>query len=166
MVRLLPKTRSSLMFLMQNQRPAGKVHTRMWRSKKKDTQVVGWCSDTDAIMGMWILAQLWITWKTRERRHHRKSMVKQRKRKSSYFSCQYSVMNILLVSFNPFFNSSFYSLIFQLDSLKSTPLTDRKAVRSYSKWDDYQVRLMSVISSILGPCQMHVHTCLCVCTRV
>lgn len=56
MIQLLPKTRSSLMFLMQNQRPAGKVHTRMWRSKKKDTQVVGWCSDTDAIIGMWILA--------------------------------------------------------------------------------------------------------------
>lgn len=53
---VLPKTRSSLMFLMQNQRPAGKVQTRMWRSKKKDTQVVGWCSDTEAIMGMWILA--------------------------------------------------------------------------------------------------------------
>lgn len=44
------------MFLMQNQRPAGKVQTRMWRSKKKETQVVGWCSDTEAIMGMWILA--------------------------------------------------------------------------------------------------------------
>lgn len=53
---LLPNTRSSLMFLMQNQRPAGNVHTRMWRSKKKETHVVGWCSDTDAMMGMWILA--------------------------------------------------------------------------------------------------------------
>lgn len=52
----LPNTRSSLMFLMQNQRPAGKVHTRMWRSKKKETQVVGWCSDTEAMMGMWIFA--------------------------------------------------------------------------------------------------------------
>lgn len=47
------------MFLMQNHRPAGKVQTRMWRSKKKDTHVVGWCSDTDAMMGMWILAYLW-----------------------------------------------------------------------------------------------------------
>lgn len=54
--RRSPNTRSSLMFLMQNQSPAGKVHTRMWRSKKKETQVVGWCSDTDAMMGMWILA--------------------------------------------------------------------------------------------------------------
>lgn len=52
----LPKTRSSLMFFMQNQRPAGNVHTRMCRSKKNDTQVVGWCSDTEAMMGMWILA--------------------------------------------------------------------------------------------------------------
>lgn len=56
--RGLPKTRSSLMFLMQNHRPAGKVHTRMCRSKKNDTQVVGWCSDTEAMMGMWILAYL------------------------------------------------------------------------------------------------------------
>lgn len=52
----LPNTRSSLTFLMQNQRPAGNVQTRMWRSKKNETQVVGWCSDTDAMMGMWILA--------------------------------------------------------------------------------------------------------------
>lgn len=30
----------------------------MWRSKKKETQVVGWCSDTEAMMGMWIFAYL------------------------------------------------------------------------------------------------------------
>lgn len=46
------------MLLMQNHRPAGKVQTRMCRSKKKETQVVGWCSDTDAMMGMWIFAYL------------------------------------------------------------------------------------------------------------
>ncbi len=46
------------MFLMQNQRPAGKVQTRMCRSKKKETQVVGWCSDTEAMIGMWIFAYL------------------------------------------------------------------------------------------------------------
>lgn len=50
------KTRSSLMSRMTNQAPAGKVQMRMWRSKKKDTQVVGWCSDTEAMIGMWILA--------------------------------------------------------------------------------------------------------------
>lgn len=55
---ILPKTRSSLMFFMQNQRPAGNVQTRMCRSKKNETQVVGWCSDTDAMIGMWILAYL------------------------------------------------------------------------------------------------------------
>lgn len=55
---LLPNTLSSLIFLMQNHRPAGKVHTRICRSKKKDTQVVGWCSDTDAIIGMCIFAYL------------------------------------------------------------------------------------------------------------
>lgn len=54
--KFLPNTRSSLMFLIQNQRPAGNVQTRMWRSKKKDTHVVGWCSDTDAMMGIWIFA--------------------------------------------------------------------------------------------------------------
>jgi len=41
---------------MTNQRPAGKTQMRMCRSKKKETQVVGWCSDTDAMIGMWILA--------------------------------------------------------------------------------------------------------------
>lgn len=38
---LLPKTLSSLMFLIQNHSPAGKVHTRICRSKKKETHVVG-----------------------------------------------------------------------------------------------------------------------------
>lgn len=55
---LLPKTLSSLMFLIQNHSPAGKVHTRICRSKKKETHVVGWCSDTEAMIGMWIFAYL------------------------------------------------------------------------------------------------------------
>lgn len=46
------------MLLMQNQRPAGKVQTKMCRSQKKETQVVGWCSDTDAMMGICIFAYL------------------------------------------------------------------------------------------------------------
>lgn len=33
-------------------KPAGKRKARMWRSKKKEDQVVGWCSDTEAMMGM------------------------------------------------------------------------------------------------------------------
>ncbi len=37
---------------MTNHRPAGKTHTRIWRSKKKDVHVVGWCSDTLAMIGM------------------------------------------------------------------------------------------------------------------
>jgi len=44
------------MLLMQYHKPTGKVVTRMCRSKKKENQVVGWCSDTDAMIGMWILA--------------------------------------------------------------------------------------------------------------
>lgn len=51
-----PNTRSSVMLLMQYHRPTGNVVTRMWRSKKKENQVVGWCSDTDAMMGMCTLA--------------------------------------------------------------------------------------------------------------
>lgn len=58
LIRYLPKTLSSLMFLIQNHSPAGKVHTRIWRSKKKETHVVGWCSDTEAMIGMWIFAYL------------------------------------------------------------------------------------------------------------
>lgn len=71
--RFLPKTRSSLMFLMQNQSPAGKVQTRMWRSKKKDTHVVGWCSDTEAMIGMWIFAYLerWRKGRGKERKRER-----------------------------------------------------------------------------------------------
>jgi len=49
-------TRSSFISLIINQAPAGNTQTRMCRSKKNDTHVVGWCSDTDAIIGMWILA--------------------------------------------------------------------------------------------------------------
>ena len=45
-------------FLKQIQAPAGNSGTMMCRSKKKATQVVGWCSDTDAIIGIWILAYL------------------------------------------------------------------------------------------------------------
>ena len=33
----------------------------MCRSKKKEVQVVGWCSLTLAIMGMWIFAYLHVT---------------------------------------------------------------------------------------------------------
>ena len=29
---------------------------RLLHTIKKDVHVVGWCSDTEAIMGMWILA--------------------------------------------------------------------------------------------------------------
>ena len=46
------KTRSSLMSLMTNQSPAGKTQLRMCRSKKNATHVVGWCSETDAMIGM------------------------------------------------------------------------------------------------------------------
>jgi hypothetical protein len=28
----------------------------MWRSKKKEVQVVGWCSETEAMMGMYLVA--------------------------------------------------------------------------------------------------------------
>ena len=55
-MRYSQNTLSSLMFFTQYHTPAGKAQTRMWRSKKNETQVVGWCSDTDAMMGMWILA--------------------------------------------------------------------------------------------------------------
>lgn len=30
--------------------------SRMWKSKKKEDHDVGWCSDTDAMMGMLSLA--------------------------------------------------------------------------------------------------------------
>lgn len=52
----LPKTLSSFMFLITYHKPAGKVAMRICRSKKNENQVVGWCSETDAIIGMWILA--------------------------------------------------------------------------------------------------------------
>ena len=41
---------------MQYQSPAGNTHASMWRSKKNENHVVGWCSDTEAMIGMWILA--------------------------------------------------------------------------------------------------------------
>ena len=49
-------TLSSLIFLTQNCSPAGKVYTQIRRSKKKDTQVIGCCSDTDAIIRLCIFA--------------------------------------------------------------------------------------------------------------
>ena len=36
--------------------PTGASGTSMCRSKKKDVQVVGWCSETDAIIGMYFEA--------------------------------------------------------------------------------------------------------------
>lgn len=62
-----------MIFLIQNQRPAGKVQTRMWRSKKKETHVVGWCSDTEAMMGMWILAYLGIESEEKRGRERRQT---------------------------------------------------------------------------------------------
>ena len=61
LVAHLPNTLSSLIFFITSQSPAGNVQIRMCRSKKKDTHVVGWCSDTDAMIGMWILAYLKMT---------------------------------------------------------------------------------------------------------
>ena len=52
----LPNTLSSLTSLTQYHTPAGNAHTNICKSKKNDTHVVGWCSDTLAIIGMWILA--------------------------------------------------------------------------------------------------------------
>ncbi len=43
-------------WLLNYQSPTGKTHARTWRSKKNENHVVGWCSDTLAIMGIWILA--------------------------------------------------------------------------------------------------------------
>jgi hypothetical protein len=52
----LPKTLSSFTFLMQYHKPAGNVATNICKSKKKENHVVGWCSETEAIMGIWIFA--------------------------------------------------------------------------------------------------------------
>ena len=43
---------------MTNHIPAGNMQTSMCRSKKNEVHVVGWCSDTLAMIGMWILAYL------------------------------------------------------------------------------------------------------------
>ena len=51
-------TLSSVRCFMTNHIPAGNMQTSMWRSKKKEVHVVGWCSDTLAMMGMWIFAYL------------------------------------------------------------------------------------------------------------
>ena len=40
------------MLLKRKKRPTGARGTRICRSKKKDVQVVGWCSETEAMMGM------------------------------------------------------------------------------------------------------------------
>lgn len=50
------KTRSSLMCLIVYHKPTGNVHTNICKSKKNENHVVGWCSDTEAIIGMWIFA--------------------------------------------------------------------------------------------------------------
>lgn len=42
--------------LRQRKRPGGTRMSRMCRSKKKELQLVGWCSETEAMMGMWALA--------------------------------------------------------------------------------------------------------------
>ena len=34
--------------------PAGKAKMRKLRSMKKDGQAVGWCSETEAMMGMYL----------------------------------------------------------------------------------------------------------------
>jgi hypothetical protein len=52
------KTLSSVRCFMTNHIPAGNMQTSMCRSKKNDVHVVGWCSDTLAMIGMWILAYL------------------------------------------------------------------------------------------------------------
>lgn len=52
----MTKTRSSLIRLIVYHNPTGNVHTKMCKSKKNENQVVGWCSETDAIIGIWILA--------------------------------------------------------------------------------------------------------------
>ena len=51
-------TLSSVRCFMTNHIPAGNMQTSMCRSKKNEVHVVGWCSDTLAIIGMWILAYL------------------------------------------------------------------------------------------------------------
>ena len=38
------------------QRPAGATAGKKWRSVINDVHIVGWCSETDEIIGMWIRA--------------------------------------------------------------------------------------------------------------
>jgi hypothetical protein len=52
----MTKIPPSVMLLKSVKRPTGARGTRMCRSKKKDVQVVGWCSETDAMMGMYLEA--------------------------------------------------------------------------------------------------------------
>ena len=44
------------MFKKQKYKPAGAKTVKKWRSKKKEDQVVGWCSETDAMIGINFLA--------------------------------------------------------------------------------------------------------------
>ena len=38
--------------------PTGASGTMIWRSRKKVVQVVGWCSLTEAMMGMYLVASV------------------------------------------------------------------------------------------------------------
>ena len=51
---MITNTCSSLSSLKQRITPAGKRKTRNWRSMKNDGQAVGWCSDTDAMIGIYL----------------------------------------------------------------------------------------------------------------
>jgi len=51
MTRTTKKMLASVGLWRQRYMPAGMRKTRMWRSKKKDVQAAGWCSETEAIKG-------------------------------------------------------------------------------------------------------------------
>ena len=46
----------SVKFWNKKNKPTGAKGTATCRSKKKDVHAVGWCSDTEAMMGMYFLA--------------------------------------------------------------------------------------------------------------
>lgn len=48
---MMTKTWASDSFWKHRKMPAGKMKIIIWRSKKKDGQAVGWCSETEAMMG-------------------------------------------------------------------------------------------------------------------
>lgn len=48
---MMTKTCPSDSFWKQRKIPAGKMKIIIWRSKKNDGQAVGWCSETEAMMG-------------------------------------------------------------------------------------------------------------------